>query len=49
MSLDEGPDGYEIFKHKQDECIKIVLTPGGGNGHLHTHPHHHGPNGGRTH
>ena len=27
MRLDEAPDGYEIFNHKQDECIKIVLTP----------------------
>jgi len=27
MRLDEAPDGYEIFNHKQDECIKVVLTP----------------------
>ena len=20
-------DGYEIFKHKQDECVKVVLKP----------------------
>ncbi len=25
MALDEAPDGYEIFKNKQDECVKIVL------------------------
>src|SRR5579884_1640196 len=25
MSLDEAPHGYEIFKHKEDDCIKIVL------------------------
>ena len=46
MSLEEAPGGYEIFKHKQDECIKVVLKPGGnGNGHHHHH-YHHGPNGG---
>ena len=27
MSLDEAPDGYETFKHKQDECVKVVLKP----------------------
>lgn len=27
MKLDEAPKGYEIFKHKQDSCIKIVLKP----------------------
>jgi threonine dehydrogenase-like Zn-dependent dehydrogenase len=27
MRLDEGPKGYEIFKHKQDNCVKIVLRP----------------------
>jgi len=27
LSLDEAPEGYEIFKNKQDECIKIVLKP----------------------
>ncbi|HEY8608520.1 MAG TPA: zinc-dependent alcohol dehydrogenase [Noviherbaspirillum sp.] len=27
MSLDEAPRGFEIFAEKQDECIKIVLTP----------------------
>ncbi len=25
--LDEAPRLYEIFKHKQDECIKVVLRP----------------------
>jgi threonine dehydrogenase-like Zn-dependent dehydrogenase len=28
LALDEAPHGYEIFKHKQDNCIKIVLKPG---------------------
>jgi len=28
MSLDDAPYAYEIFKHKQDECIKVVLKPG---------------------
>jgi threonine dehydrogenase-like Zn-dependent dehydrogenase len=27
MSLDEAPKGYDIFKKKQDECTKVVLTP----------------------
>lgn len=27
MALEEAPKGYEIFRDKEDECIKIVLTP----------------------
>jgi len=27
LSLDEAPQGYEIFKHKRDNCIKVVLKP----------------------
>ncbi len=27
MALDEAPQGYEMFKNKQDECIKVVLAP----------------------
>ena len=27
MGLDEAPQGYELFKHKRDDCNKIVLTP----------------------
>src|SRR5690349_12720194 len=27
LKLEDAPHGYEIFKNKQDECIKIVLTP----------------------
>lgn len=27
MKIDEAPQGYETFKHKQDSCIKIVLNP----------------------
>jgi threonine dehydrogenase-like Zn-dependent dehydrogenase len=27
MTLDEAPDAYEIFKHKEDECVKVVLRP----------------------
>jgi threonine dehydrogenase-like Zn-dependent dehydrogenase len=27
LKLEDGPKGYEMFKHKQDECIKVVLTP----------------------
>jgi threonine dehydrogenase-like Zn-dependent dehydrogenase len=29
MSLDDAPKGYEMFKKKQHECIKIVLKPHG--------------------
>ena len=25
--LSEAPEMYELFKHKQDECLKVVLTP----------------------
>jgi len=27
MSLEEAPRAYEMFKHKQDQCVKVVLTP----------------------
>jgi threonine dehydrogenase-like Zn-dependent dehydrogenase len=27
IPLDEAPNGYETFKHKQDECVKVVLKP----------------------
>jgi threonine dehydrogenase-like Zn-dependent dehydrogenase len=27
MRLDEAPEGFSKFLHKQDECIKIVLKP----------------------
>jgi threonine dehydrogenase-like Zn-dependent dehydrogenase len=27
MSLSDAPRGYDIFKHKQEECTKVVLTP----------------------
>ena len=25
--LDEAPTGYELFKNKQEDCVKVVLTP----------------------
>ncbi len=28
LPLDQAPQGYEIFKHKKDSCIKVVLKPG---------------------
>jgi len=28
MRLQDAPHGYEIFKEKQDQCIKVVLKPG---------------------
>jgi threonine dehydrogenase-like Zn-dependent dehydrogenase len=40
MSLDEAPEAYEMFKHKQNGCIKVVLKPGvNGNGSLTTESH----------
>jgi threonine dehydrogenase-like Zn-dependent dehydrogenase len=27
LTLEEAPHGYEIFREKQDQCIKIVLSP----------------------
>jgi threonine dehydrogenase-like Zn-dependent dehydrogenase len=27
LGLDVAPDAYETFKHKQDECVKVVLKP----------------------
>lgn len=27
MKLDEAPHGYDIFKNKKDNCIKVVLKP----------------------
>jgi threonine dehydrogenase-like Zn-dependent dehydrogenase len=27
LPLDEAPRGYELFKNKEDDCLKVVLTP----------------------
>jgi threonine dehydrogenase-like Zn-dependent dehydrogenase len=27
MQLADAPEGYQVFKNKQDECIKIVMQP----------------------
>jgi threonine dehydrogenase-like Zn-dependent dehydrogenase len=27
MSLEEAPDGYDMFLHKEDDCLKVVLKP----------------------
>jgi len=27
LRLDEVSDGYETFKHKEDECMKVVMRP----------------------
>ena len=27
MKLDAAPEGYEMFLNKEDECMKVVLTP----------------------
>lgn len=28
LPLEQAPQAYEIFKHKKDNCIKVVLKPG---------------------
>jgi threonine dehydrogenase-like Zn-dependent dehydrogenase len=27
LRLEDAPDGYEIFGHKEDDCLKVVLRP----------------------
>ena len=27
LNLEDSPRGYSIFKHKEDNCIKVVLKP----------------------
>jgi threonine dehydrogenase-like Zn-dependent dehydrogenase len=27
VDLDQAPNAYETFKHKEDECVKVVLKP----------------------
>lgn len=27
MALDDAPKGYQLFKEKEDECVKVVLKP----------------------
>jgi threonine dehydrogenase-like Zn-dependent dehydrogenase len=27
VPLEQAPDAYEVFKKKQDDCIKVVLSP----------------------
>lgn len=27
LSLDEAARGYQLFNDKEDECIKVLLTP----------------------
>jgi threonine dehydrogenase-like Zn-dependent dehydrogenase len=27
LKLDDAPTGYETFKHKRDDCLKVVLKP----------------------
>jgi threonine dehydrogenase-like Zn-dependent dehydrogenase len=36
LGLDDAPWGYQTFRDKEDDCIKIVLKPGG-NGHFQAH------------
>ena len=30
LALEDAPEGYRIFRNKQDECVKIVLDPWAG-------------------
>ncbi|BAZ25299.1 alcohol dehydrogenase GroES domain protein [Kalymmatonema gypsitolerans NIES-4073] len=27
LSLEDAPRGFELFKHKQDNCVKVLLKP----------------------
>jgi threonine dehydrogenase-like Zn-dependent dehydrogenase len=27
LPLEDAPRGYDLFKHKEDDCLKVVLTP----------------------
>lgn len=27
LSLDEAPEGYDMFLKKEDDCMKVVLSP----------------------
>jgi threonine dehydrogenase-like Zn-dependent dehydrogenase len=27
MKLDEAPQGFQMFRDKQDECVKVVMRP----------------------
>jgi len=27
IPLSDAPKGYELFKNKQDDCLKVVLKP----------------------
>lgn len=27
LRLSDAPTGYELFKHKEDDCLKVVLSP----------------------
>ena len=27
LPLSDAPRGYEMFKHKRDDCLKVVLKP----------------------
>ncbi len=32
LPLDQAPQAYQMFRDKQDDCIKVVLKPGAGSG-----------------
>jgi threonine dehydrogenase-like Zn-dependent dehydrogenase len=40
LRLDEAPLGYEVFRNKEDECVKIVMKPDGQGMVQHSHSTH---------
>ncbi len=28
IPLSKAADGYDIFRNKKDDCVKVVMTPG---------------------
>jgi threonine dehydrogenase-like Zn-dependent dehydrogenase len=40
LGLEEAPQGYRMFRDKQDECVKVVLKPGYNGGTSGQYSHH---------
>jgi threonine dehydrogenase-like Zn-dependent dehydrogenase len=41
LRLDQAPQAYEIFKHKDEDCVKVVLDPWATDGSVHHANGHH--------
>ena len=37
LTLDEAPRGYQMFRDKQDECVKVIMKPAEKPAHQHAH------------